>query len=341
MLGAGYEFVRIEVQGERVLTFMLGCAFPRNVLTPRGQELLGVLLPKPSFSGGWMSAAAQASTIDLKDLKFAATGAPIDDLNNCDVLDFPQAQLAEQLGVEVHGILGQPFFAGYDMDLDRYGGRVQFFAPGQAASQGFYSTVKHLPGLDLPAGNLGIALKGKSLDVDDDKFDADTDRTFIGLVDTSAAHTVVNWKAAEKLGFSGPDDPILKAATKVLGAGAQGQAEELPVVRVRFTLCGVPQGVKPMMVSVSKEQFESGGGVGWYLDGLGGGSGCVEFGAVNVAIGDVLSLGVLSDSKIGQFQGAAAIIGQDLLFQAQRIVLNSRDRQLWLEPGDVQDALDM
>jgi len=29
--------------------------------------------------------------------------------------------------------------------------------------EGFYSGVKHLPGIELPGGNLGLAMKGKIL----------------------------------------------------------------------------------------------------------------------------------------------------------------------------------
>lgn len=338
MLGAGFELTRLEVEGgKQPLTFLLGNAFPRNALTPRGRELL----PNKAsgFQGGWLSKAAQvASTVDLEGVRFVDTGARIDDIKNCEVLDFPQAQLLNQLGVEIHGILGQPFFEEYDMDLDRYGQRAQLYAPGQAAAQGFYSTVKHMPGIALPAGNLGVAVKCHA-ELEDERKEV----AFIGLVDTGAAHTVINWEAAKLLGYLGPSDPRLAGATKVLGASETGKAEEMPVVLLKLALCGLSEGVKPMLLGVSKEKFETVGGNGWYFEEttLRGGSGCLEFGAVNVAIGDVLGLSVLKDSLIGPFKGAAAIVGQDLLFQAQRVVLNLHDKQLWLEPGDVRDAEEM
>ena len=67
--------------------------------------------------------------------------------------------------------------------MDRYRARGQLFAAGAAASQGFYSGVKHLPGIELPGGNLGLAVKGRLLD------EPEGDTAFIGLVDSSAAHT--------------------------------------------------------------------------------------------------------------------------------------------------------
>lgn len=324
-----------------MLNFLLYNAFPENGLTAKGQEAAGVTSDS-EFTGGWMSVAKEkATTVDLEGVTFVGSAAVVDDLKDVALLDYalPQEQLLEQLGVELHGVLGRPFFDLYDMDLDRYGNRASFYAPGQAASQGFYSNVKHLPGIALPSGGVGVVVKSKAkpqgLEVEGE------DVSFVGLVDTGAAHTVLNWEAAKLLGYSGPDDPQLVQASKVLGASDKGTADEMPVVQVRLSLSGVPEGIKPMMSGLSKEQWESTGGGGWYFDKLGGGPGSMEFGAVNVAIGNVLGLSVLRDSKIGPFVGAAAIVGQDLLFQAQRVVLDSSGHQLWLEPGDVKDAPEM
>eukprot|EP00933_Yihiella_yeosuensis_P034540 TRINITY_DN28014_c0_g1_i2.p1 TRINITY_DN28014_c0_g1~~TRINITY_DN28014_c0_g1_i2.p1 ORF type:complete len:604 (+),score=160.86 TRINITY_DN28014_c0_g1_i2:55-1812(+) len=339
MLGAGFEFVRFEVEGgKQPLTFMLGTAFPVNALTSKGLDLVDSG-PSSTFQGGWLSAAAQAAAnVDLKGVKFLGADSKINDLNNCQVLDFPQAQLAEQLGVEVHGVLGQPFFAEYDLDLDRYRGRAELYAQGGAASAGFYSNVKHLSGMSMPSGNVGVAVKGSIVKDEDPKEKLES---FVGLIDNSAAHTVINWEAAKMLGFAGPMDPRLVAATKVLGAGKDGTPQELPVALVRLTLCSAPEGVKPMLLGISKGEWESTGGKGWYFEDLSGGDKCIDFGAVNVAIGDVLSLSVLDDSKIGPFSGAAAIIGQDILFQADRIVLNTKDGEMWLETGEMRDAIEM
>jgi len=328
--------------GKRVLNFLLYNAFPENALTAKGQEAAGVNTAGAEFRGGWLGAAKEAATrVDLEGVTFVGSGAVVEDLKDVSLLDYtlPQEQLLEQLGVELHGILGRPFFQLYDMDLDRYGNRASFYAPGQAASQGFYSTVKHLPGIELPSGGMGVVVRGKAKPQGDETEGRQV--AFVGLVDTGAAHTVLNWEAAKLLGYSGPEDPELFQATKVLGASDKGTADEMPVVLARLSLSGVPEGIKPMMVAVSKDQWESDGGGGWYFDKLDAGPGGLELGAVNVAIGNVLGLSVLRDSKIGPFVGAAAIVGQDLLFQAQRVVLDSSSKQLWLEPGDVKDAPEM
>jgi hypothetical protein len=39
----------------------------------------------------------------------------------------------------------------------------RFSSELQKKSAGFYSGVKHLPGIELPAGNLGLAVKGKAV----------------------------------------------------------------------------------------------------------------------------------------------------------------------------------
>jgi len=338
MLGAGFEFVRLQVDGcSQPLTFMLGTSFPANALTSKGDALVNAASSGgENFQGGWLKAQGQAaSRIDLKNVKFLGTGASIGDLVGCQVVDTPQAQLAEQLGVEVHGILGQPFFEQFDVDIDRYRGRAELYAPGEVASQGFNTNVKHIPGIALPFGNLGVAIKGRIVGGEA------SNEAMVGLIDSSAAHTVINWEAAKALGFSGPNDPRCLGAAKVLGAGQNGQAEEMPVVYVKLSVCGAPEGVRSKMHGVSKEKWDAKGGEGWYFEDLSGGPGCVDFGAVNVAIGNVLTLAVLDDSKIGPFKGPAVIVGQDLLFQADRIVLNMKDSQMWIEPGDLKDDPEM
>ncbi|CAE7480306.1 unnamed protein product [Symbiodinium sp. KB8] len=333
VLGAGFEFVRFEVaKGRQPLTFMLGSGFPTNALTERGRGLIDVEGAK--FTGGWLSEAQAANKVSLQDVRFLETGSTIADLGECSTLDFPQAQLAEQLGIEVHGILGKPFFTQYDVDIDRYRARADIYTPGDAASQGFYSGVKHLPGIELPQNQLGLAVKGAAMSEEGDL--PVTPSSFIGLLDSSAAHTVLNWEAAKLFGFSGPSDVRLTSAAKVLAASADGQAEEMPVTRVRLSLCSVPEGVGPKMMSVSKEEWEAKGGNGWFFADLSGGDECVDFGAIDVAIGNPLGLSVLEDSKIGPFKGAAAIIGQDVLFQADRVVMNMKDSQIWLQPGEIK-----
>lgn len=342
MLGAGYEMVELDFPGGRRLTFVLASGFPMNAVNGRGRELLGDVAPQgEGFTGGWMSQAAKAvNNFNAEKVRFATTNSELGTLH-LEVLEFPQALALAQMGIEVHGVLGQPFFAERDYDLDRYGGRASFFAPAQAASQGFYSTVKHLPGLAMPAGGLGIALTGNYVD-STGQYDDGPEATFVGILDTGSPHTFINWEAAKMMGFTGPEDPRLFTATKVVGAGATGKAEQMPVTLARFSICGVPDGVKPMIVGMSKEEYDAAGtGKGWYLSGLEGGPNCVKLGAVNVAIGDVLALSALHDSGVGIFQGAAAIVGQDVLFQAQRLVLNQRDQQVWVEVGDVRDDTPM
>lgn len=338
MLGSGFEFVRLEIEGaSQPLTFMLGTGFPATALTSRGKELIGKA--DAQYSGGWLSKAQEEnSKVTLKNVRFLGTGSNIGELADVRVMDFPMAQLAEQLGVDVHGILGKPFFSQYDLDLDRYKGRLELYSPGEAAKGGFYRTMKHLPGIALPSGNLGLAVKGSAVG---DHEPAEQQLSFVGMLDTSAPHSILNWKAAQAIGFTGPSDPRLVAATKVLGAGADGQPVEMPVVLVRLRLCGAPEGVRWSINEVSKDDWESKGGNGWYFEDIKDGPGCLDFGAVNVAIGDALGLSVLNDSKIGPFAGAGAIIGQDILFQADRMVVNLKDSQLWLQTGEVKDQEEM
>jgi len=339
VLGAGFEVMQVDVQGVR-LNLMLGSGFAANALTTRGFEMVSSVIQAPEFTGGWASQAVKQAAVDLEGVKIAATGAFIGKIEGFETFDFPQAQLAGQLGMEVHGMLGAPFFKEFDMDHDRYGGRANFYAPGGAAAEGFDVAVKHLPGLELPSGNIGITVRAGS--VAEGKEGEEV--SFLGLVDTSAAYTVLNWEAAKLLGFEGKDDSTLAAATRVLGAGLTGEPEEMPVISYRLSLCGMHESVRMAVKGLSKEKFEAQDqkGDGWSLGDIDKkGPGRVDFGAVNVAIGDSINFGVLDHPIAGGFTGPVAVVGQDLLFQAQRVVINNAGAQIWLEPGEIKDMPDM
>mmetsp|Transcript_68876 Transcript_68876/g.165331 ORF Transcript_68876/g.165331 Transcript_68876/m.165331 type:complete len:553 (-) Transcript_68876:183-1841(-) len=343
-LGAGIDFIQLEIDGKPTpMNFVLASGFPVNAVTPKGQELLGGGPPDAQFKGGWLSAAAAPSSkVDLKNIELVESGAILDDIFGCEVMDTMQAQLAEQMGLEVHGMLGKPFFEKYDVDIDRYAGRVELYPPGQASSLGFYSSVKHMPSLELPAGMVGIGVKG-SVSMQGTDLDQTSD-TFIGVIDTGNPYSIINWEAAKLLGFTGEKDTRLQGATKMLGAGRDGRPIEMPVIRVKFTLSGVPMGVKPMILGLTKEEFESSGGKGWYLETESLGKNAPEgiaFGAVNVAVGDTLPFASMDDSKVGPFKGAAAILGQDLFYQTRRTVLNMNDKNCWMEAGDIRDMAEM
>jgi hypothetical protein len=273
-----------------------------------------------------------ARSVDLKDVRFEGGGA-IGSMT-CQVTGFTQATIAQQaLGVSVHGMVGLPFLNRFDLDLDRSKGEQRLkkagaIAVAESASKGEQSRAagaQALSCLELPNGLLGLPIQVRH---------KQSTKPMLGIVDTSSMFSVISWQAAKELGIGdGPDDSKFANATKVVGLTANGTAE-MPIVSIKVSIFGSPQGLGCKLGGISKEEFESEGkGNGWSVDvkakDLKNG---IECGRVNAAVGDDVRLQLLSDIAVGQFCGGAVLIGQDLLVQLPRLTISAKDKRLWADP---------
>jgi len=326
VLGKGFEVVHLMIDScEKPLSFLLATTLHNKeaVITPSACNMLKIAIKR---------------TVDLKNVSFKG-GYQIGSITDCEVSSFLQAQIAEQaLGTTLHGMLGLPFLKRFDMVFDRVR-REQHFKDAGSATKSFNGTgasrlgVVHLRGISLPAGLLGLPVKiqGKQ-----GKFSA-----FPGIADTSSMFSVISWQVAKELNLaSGPDDPSLKDAVKVVGATKDGPAE-MPLVNLKVHLCAAPEDFKLRLEGgITKEEFEASGiGKGWgvkmQVENL---KPSVEFGKVNVAIGEAIQFALLGDSAVGGLNGGI-LIGQDILSQAPRLTLSLQDSQVWLDPpGRIVDA---
>ncbi|CAE8600394.1 unnamed protein product [Polarella glacialis] len=325
VLGKGFEVVHLTV-GRLTLKFLLNTTLTLEAtITP---ETCSRLLQEP-----------MRRTIDLENVAFEG-GAAIGTIKDCPVASFMQAGIAEQaLGVTVHGMLGLPFLERYDFLLDRVREEQRFKEAGAAAEgQETGLGVLRQPGILLPSQLLGLPVQ-----VSVSRSEKKEDRpppAILGVIDTGSMFSILNWKAAQELGLAdGPEDPRLAAATKVAGATATGTAE-MPLVNVKIRFCSTP--------ADGNLGWKSTGalGSGWHLALAGddeannaavsrGG----DFGRVNAAIGNAMQFELLRDSTVGEFGGAAILLGQDVLCQATRLSLSVKDRQISYDPpGRLVDA---
>jgi len=327
VLGKGFEVVHLMV-GE--------CAAPISFLLSTTYTDEAVISPNTCA----MLKMPITRTVDLTSVSFKG-GQSIGDIKGCQVDSFLQAQIAHKaLKVTLHGMLGLPFLQKYDFVFDRVRKEQHFKEANallEAAKMGGYRLgVTHLSGISLPAGLLGLPVKMLSKQ--------GTWKAFLGLVDTSSMFSTISWQTAIDLGLaSGEEDPAFQNAFKVAGASRTGVVE-MPLVNVKMHLCSAPEGggfkIKVNSDGVTKEDIEAGGvGKGWDAsvdaESL---NPCVEFGAVNVAIGDALAFAMLGDSAVGSFNGGV-LIGQDVLAQVPRLCLSFSANQVWLDPpGRIVDA---
>mmetsp|Transcript_48023 Transcript_48023/g.153577 ORF Transcript_48023/g.153577 Transcript_48023/m.153577 type:complete len:286 (+) Transcript_48023:784-1641(+) len=276
------------------------------------------------------------TSLDLEDVRFDG-GHPIGTLRAVPVTGFVQAQIASRsLHSVIHGMLGRKFLERFDFDLDRVRSIQHFKEAGRASGsgkQGVRIAQHHFPSMSLPGGLIGVPMHlqafGKTLSA-------------VGIIDTGSMFSTINWQAAKELGMpTDPSDSAFDHCTKVAGATISGVAE-MPLTSIKVKICSSTGDPACKAAGVSKEEFEAlGKGNGWDFDYKAAGlKPAVEFGRVNAAIGDAIQFEMLRDSAVGAFQGAAVLLGQDVLSQAPRFTFSAKDKQLWLDlPSRVVDAI--
>mmetsp|Transcript_109222 Transcript_109222/g.308050 ORF Transcript_109222/g.308050 Transcript_109222/m.308050 type:complete len:513 (-) Transcript_109222:92-1630(-) len=326
VLGKGFEVVTLKVASfEKPLKFLISTTLSMEAaITPNTCGMLGMPIKR---------------TVDLKDVSFEG-GHQIGTFKECMVTSFVQAQMAEKaLGTTLHGVLGLPFLQNFDLDLDRIRTEQRFKHQGAAAKAagedcGLGAGVRRVPCVTLPGGLLGTPLQLRSKQA--------VTANVIGIVDTGSMFSTMSWQAAKELGLAdGIADSKLKGATKVAGATKDGVVK-MPLVPVKASICNAEGEFACHVPGISSEEFqETGKGKGWTLDLKNLRPG-VDFGRVNVAIGDAIPFEMLKDSAVGDYNGGAFLIGQDILAQAPRLILDAKDRKIWLEPpARIVDATPM
>ena len=159
-------------------------------------------------------------------------------------IDFAQAQLAKEQGVELAGMLGQlPLHVDYALEVDHTAGRVNIYeaGAGQAAAQARGHL--RLPGVDLNRGLFGVGmtcpdvLPAPGAAADGAVTDGALLRAAVpAIVDSGAANTILNWEAAYGLLGIRPDDPILRGAPRIQAMGIGGGLVEMPLLAVSLGL---------------------------------------------------------------------------------------------------------
>mmetsp|Transcript_55512 Transcript_55512/g.165035 ORF Transcript_55512/g.165035 Transcript_55512/m.165035 type:complete len:520 (-) Transcript_55512:50-1609(-) len=316
VLGKGFEVVYLKVGAhEKPLTFLLSTTLTMEAtISPATCSLLGIPIKR---------------TVDLPDVHLEG-GHSLGTIEGCTVSWFVQAQIAEKaLGTHLHGMVGLPFLGRFDLQLDRIRQEQRFKEPGSVAkADGKPPGSVHLNGIQLPGGLLGVPVQVRGK-----RKGAVSTSVVLGIVDTGSMFSAISWKAAQDLGIAdGPEDPTFGHSTKVAGPTKDGVVE-MPLVNVKVSICMSPPGVGCRLGGLTKEELSEGRGQGWRLD-LSGKEcrPCAEFGRVNAAVGDAIQFEMLRDSAVGEFIGGAVLIGQDVLAQAPKLVVSTKDRQVWLDP---------
>jgi len=317
-VGTGYFLVELVVRGTIALTMLLDSGFTAAVmLTNRSCSKLGIATGSAAASKGigaigslWMD------SIDLVGAELRGDAGPtavaLGVLKGVVVEDFPQRKIGEEVGIAVDGMLGQGFLERCDLELDCFKGVLRAWKPKEL--------LEHEPGwismatLPLPGNLQGLLLRvpGGSEPV-------------VGVVDTGASHTIVNSRAAEILGLQDAAELNRQKMKDVRGIGLGNHVLKMPLVSVvNATLCRADDVTIALRSSTSRS---------WSFNTTMSGT-CREcvgpLTVVNLAVGDIGFFENLLSRPEVRFEGAVALLGQDLLAQ-RPLRLSGSSRRIWFQ----------
>ncbi|CAE7948805.1 unnamed protein product, partial [Symbiodinium sp. KB8] len=216
----------------------------------RGTETVQGTLDADSFSGRGISVepkgvlstpSAQAAAAE-RAAQFGHSLIPLTESTisspgplHATCVEFAQAEIARQQGIELHGMLGQlPLHQDFLLDVDPEARRVSIRVPSDSGEVATQAGLRRIPGLELPSRLLGVEVlhapqtRGFSA--------AASQHAVAALLDSGSANSVLNWPAAELLLGLRPGDRVVRDAPRIRAIGVGGGAIDMPLLRLSLGL---------------------------------------------------------------------------------------------------------
>eukprot|EP00667_Euglena_gracilis_P007422 EG_transcript_7502 len=338
-VGAGYYLLPFTLARlfwtSRPMYFMVDSGLTGTLLTPEAKEYLYAIPTDTSVEGLAGVGNIQAPLVFVDRMKVG--GAVPCRSTVAAVVDFFQAQAGAEMGLDIAGMVGMEFLEQYDVELDPFAEEATLYDPEEPpAPQPGAVVVK---GCQLPGNLIGAILQGYRWPTATEEASGirptELGPPILGIVDTGATYSIINWKAAKALGIS-PDDPRVKAAGTVSMMGVEGKRQRMPLLRMRMEVCGFAKAPEPTITFVDETNANNSK---WMMDEMQRDpEGRVSFDKpASVGIGDINFHNLLRMKGKGVYDGPAAIIGQDLWVQRRMLISGSR-RTLTVYPPDWQTA---
>ncbi|KAF8058088.1 Prep [Scenedesmus sp. PABB004] len=279
-VGRDYVVVQLTVAGQGPFDFMVDSGLTAEIITPALRQQLGIGGSRGKVAG---LGAGGASASEL----------PLPPLNTV-VLDFPQAHL--DAAHECQGMLGQEVLQLFDTDLDFAASRVRLWPAGSFGALAGAAGMVAVPAAVLnETGVLGIRATSPA---------AAAAQPFVGIVDSGASFSAVNWAAARLLGLAGPDGELRgKRGPDILSLGVDGAPMPYPTTAVQFTFAGdASKDTAGRLVFAPPPS-------GWR-----------PWAPVTAAVGDLPVFSQLLGDGRTPFTGPAALIGLDVWGQRRLVI---------------------
>jgi predicted aspartyl protease len=303
-----------------VLYFMVDTGLTGTLLTPEANEYLMPLPMQNTVEGLAGVGNLQAQLVFLDRIKLAGQ-IPVRPTLAA-IVDFFQANMGRKRGIEIAGLVGMEFLEQYDLDIDPANERITIYDAQEPPVVAKDATV--IQGCELPGSLIGAMLRGYKWPAEDAAEDAPRDPAppILGIIDTGATYTIINWEAAKALGIY-EDDPWLESAKKVNMMGVEGKKQNMPIIRMSMDICGFTEAPAPVPYGAEDEDEDS---KGWLMSGMEvDESACIKFKEeAIVGIGNINFENLMRRQDEGPYKGPAAIIGQDLLMQKRYLISGSR-----------------
>lgn len=272
------------------LSLMLDSGLTTSMLAPPVASFLGL---DPSKQQEDSPSEAKAPSFFAADGKRGAErvlvsnmrcgGVALGDLTSF-VTDFPQRQIGAQLGWHVDGMLGMEFYERFGVETDR--DCLRLYAPDDGSAVAEAKSMEKLSLTRLQARLLGVEVASPAAPRGAARV--------LGILDTGAAHTVLNWAAAAALLGLRQDDPSLAEAGSISASDIGGRPIDMPIVEAELELRGAGKNAH----------------------------GVSRFKPIEVALGNI----ALFARLVGDESEPVALVGQDLL--TQRATLFSAQQRL-------------
>lgn len=197
----------------------------------------------------------------------------------------------------------------FDVDFDFPAGRLRFWKAGTAAAAAERDGMVSISAAVInETGLIGIRMT---------TMDNPSGQPVLAFLDCGSTFSVMNWSAAELLGFPPRGDDKYRGGVGVVAVGVDGRPIELPTWGgSQLTFCGDVEQTKGAKVEFKKPPDS------WRA-----------WDAVPIAVGDIpVFSNILGDGKT-PFSGPAALIGLDVLSQ-RRVILETgagRKRRVFVD----------
>ena len=334
--GREYVIVQLKINDKGPLFFMVDTGLSIEMMSPHLVESLGLssksgstkLLEGLSAGGRSSESVLELSGASLCCGKFNTDNDDDDELVlpmlHAVVTDFPQEHI-DPIIDPVEGMLGMELLDMFDVDFDFPKGRLRLWKPGTASMVAKKDKMIAISdGVINDTGLLGLRLSStnnKNNGNDDISSESPPNKQpVLGIIDTGASFSTVNWAATPYLGIPSKENvEAYQNSPKILGLGIDMKPINLSTTNLSFTFVG-----ESYRDSNSGQLLFQNPPSNWK-----------PWNEVTVAVGDLPVFSQLLGNGVKSYNGPAVLLGLDILSQ-RRIILETgrgRKRNLYISPN--------